>query len=112
PLGGPRPAAIAPASLSYDPTSVYDQKGSNAPRGFSALAPAEQVDPFTGNVIIRHTDLHLPGVAGLDLTLQRVYNSKIHRNYAARVTGDTSRVNNGMLFVPSSPLGLGWNLHL
>jgi YD repeat-containing protein len=96
----------------YDPTSVYDQKGLSAPRGFSAQAPSEAIDPFSGNLIIRHTDLTLPGVAGLDLRLQRVYNSKIHRNYAAKASGDPIRVANGMLFVPPSPLGLGWNLHM
>lgn len=93
--------------FAYDPTSVYDQKGLSAPRGFSAQAPNEMVDPFSGNLIIRHTDLHLPGIAGLDLTLQRVYNSKIHRNYAKK-TSDP----NGLLFVPPSPVGLGWTMHL
>jgi hypothetical protein len=99
------------AEPAYDPTSVYDQKGLSAPRGFSAQAPSEAVDPFSGNLIIRHTDLTLPGVGGLDLGLQRIYNSKIHRNYAARASGDQQRIANGMLFIPPSPLGLGWNLH-
>ncbi|RIK34409.1 MAG: hypothetical protein DCC55_33140 [Chloroflexi bacterium] len=104
--------ATAVADFAYDPTSIYDQKGTNAPRGFSAQAPAELIDPFSGNLILRQVDLALPGAGGLDLVLQRVYNSKIHRNYAARATGDPNRVALGMLFVPPSPLGLGWNLHL
>ena len=95
-------------SFDYDPTSEYDKKGLSAPRGFMAQSPVERVDPFSGNLVLRHTDLSLPGVAGLDLALVRVYNSKIHRNYATRVRGDAS----GMLFVPTSPLGLGWSLHL
>src|SRR5262249_2302262 len=97
---------------SYDPTSMYDQKGVDMPRGFAVGAPNELVDPFSGNLVLSHTDLHLPGLAGLDLILQRVYNSKIHRNYAAHATGDPNRAALGMLFVPPSPLGLGWNLHL
>ena len=113
--GAIRPAARAAAATQawdYDPTSAYDQRGINAVRGFGSAAPNELIDPFSGNLILYHTDLTLPGVAGLDLVLQRVYNSKIHRNYAARVTGDPARVNNGMLFHPTSPLGLGWNMHM
>ncbi len=102
----------APGGWGYDPTSVYDQQGVNVPRGFAAEAPNEAIDPFSGNLVLYHTDLRLPGVAGLDVNLQRVYNSKIHRNYAARASGDPNRVALGMLFVPASPLGLGWSLHL
>lgn len=97
---------------SYDPTSVYDQKGVNVPRGFSAEAPNEVVDPFSGNLVLYSTDLYLPGVAGLDLVLQRVYNSKIHLNYAAKATGDPTRVARGIIFGPPSPLGVGWSMHL
>jgi len=95
------------AAFTYDPTSAYDQKGLSGPRGFSAQAPNELVDPYTGNLIVRHVDLHLPGVAGLDVTLTRIYNIKIHRNYAKK-TSDP----NGMLFVPPTPLGLGWSMHM
>src|SRR5262245_42856609 len=56
----------AAAAPSYDPTSAYDQKGVNAPRGFSALAPNELIDPFSGNLILHQVDLTLPGVGGLD----------------------------------------------
>ena len=107
-----RAVFAAPGGWGYDPSSIYDQKGVNVPRGFAAEAPNEAIDPFSGNLVLYHTDLRLPGVAGLDLNLQRVYNSKIHRNYAARATGDPNRVALGMLFVPPSPLGLGWSLHL
>lgn len=37
--------------------------------------PWEHVDPFTGNVILRFTDVVLPGNAGFDLVVQRTYNS-------------------------------------
>src|SRR5687767_13122080 len=82
----------------YDPTSVYDQKGLIAARGFSIQSPHEAIDPFSGNLILRHVDLQLPGAGGHDLTIQRVYNSKIHRNYAARISGDPTRVSAGMRF--------------
>jgi len=98
--------------IDYDPTSVYDQRGSTTVRGFSVQAPHEAIDPYTGNLVLRHVDLFLPGVAGLDVTLHRFYNSKIHRNYAALATGDPARIANGMLFIPTSPVGLGWHMHL
>ena len=62
------------------------------PGGFAAEAPNEAIDPFSGNLLLYHIDLRLPGVAGLGLNLQRVYNSKVHRNYAAHATGDPNRV--------------------
>lgn len=102
---------VTRGEMSYDPTSPYDQKGLSVPRDLSIAAPNEMVDPFSGGLILAHTDLHLPGIGGLDLTVQRVYNSKIHRNYAARASGDPNRIALGMLFVPPSPVGLGWTLH-
>ncbi|MGD2108892.1 MAG: DUF6531 domain-containing protein, partial [Phycisphaerae bacterium] len=110
-----RPAkgsSLRSGTVPYDPTSVYDQRGFRTPRGFSVEALHEAVDPFSGNLLLTHTDLDLPGVGGLDLNIQRVYNSKIHRNYAVRATGDPDRIALGMLFVPPSPVGLGWNLHM
>src|SRR5688572_15456934 len=40
-VGGSLAGEIHTAAFSYDPTSTYDQKGANAPRGFTAQAPAE-----------------------------------------------------------------------
>ena len=106
------PKTKGAGGFGYDPTSAYDSKGVNVPRGFAAGAPQESVDPFSGNVVIRHTDLSLTGVAGLDLTLTRIYNSKVHRNYAARASGDPNRIATGMLFAHTSMLGLGWTMHM
>ncbi len=110
--GTPSPRPSGDGWDQYDPTSMYDEKGLVPPRGFSAQAPNEVVDPFSGNLMLRHVDLHLPGVAGLDLTLHRVYNSKIHRNYAAVVTGDPIRVGLGLLFPHPTCVGVGWSLHM
>ena len=85
--------------------STYDQKGSGGERSLSAGTPNERVDPFTGNLIISQTDLTLPGKGGLDVTITRVYNSKVHENYG--VPGATLRD-----FVPPSIVGLGWTIHM
>jgi hypothetical protein len=44
-------AAGGRGDFDYDPTSAYDQKGLSVPRGFTAQAPAELIDPFSGNLV-------------------------------------------------------------
>lgn len=100
-------AGAAPIS---DPTSIYEQKGFSGLRSMLVEAPSEAVDPYTGNLVIHHTDLRLPGVAGMDLVLQRVYNSKIHNRYAA--LAGRPRLPNDVLLDFASPVGLGWTMHL
>ncbi|MBK8010191.1 MAG: VCBS repeat-containing protein [Deltaproteobacteria bacterium] len=99
------------SAFGYDPTSVYDQKGFIGGRGFRAHDASEVIDPFSGNLLLSYTDLALPGAGGLDLVVQRVYNSKIHANYGARASLDPTRVLRGLQFVLPSPLGLGWTMH-
>ena len=106
-----RAAALNDDEWAYDPTSSYDQKGLSQPRGFTNDAPTELIDPYSGNLVLRTTDFTLPGVAGLDLAIQRVYNSKIHRNYAAKARPD-GRIAQGLLFHPVSPIGVGWTMHM
>src|SRR4051794_28980073 len=47
----------------------------------SAL-PNEQVDPASGTLAVVATDLTLPGNAGFNLVVQRVYNSNVYPDYA------------------------------
>jgi len=55
----------------------------NAPRfdpnreTFSSM-PNEHIDTFTGGLILSFEDISLPGNRGLDLVIQRTYNSKGH----------------------------------
>jgi hypothetical protein len=50
--------------------------GIGATHGTVSFAPWEQIDTFTGNVLLTFTDINLPGNAGFDLTIRRHYNSK------------------------------------
>lgn len=75
--------------------------GFSAVRTMHSAAPFEHVDPFSGNLLLTFTDLELPGNAGLDLRVQRVYNSKIHRDYQ-----DTPNH-----FKLRTWVGMGWSLH-
>ena len=45
-------------------------------RGYLSLLPWEAIDVFSGSVVLTAVDLVLPGNAGLDLTVTRVFNSK------------------------------------
>lgn len=66
----------------------------------SAL-PNEQVDPASGTLTVVATDLVLPGNAGFNLAITRVYNSSIYPNYNA---GD-------LTLEERSWAGAGWRLH-
>jgi hypothetical protein len=66
----------------------------------SAL-PNEQVDPASGALTVVGTDLVLPGNAGFDLAIQRVYNSSVFPDYDS---GSTA-------IEEDSWAGIGWKLH-
>jgi|GEM_PF-919434 len=82
----------------------YNYRGQNPNRTQFIGMPYEKVDPFTGCLNIVHTDLELPGKNGLDLKIQRYYNSSIWRDvgftYAAIQDINTTTV------------GLGWTMHM
>jgi YD repeat-containing protein len=75
--------------------------GFSPARTMHSIAPFEHVDPFSGNLILSFTDLALPGNAGLDLVINRVYNSKIHTNFDETPNH----------FKQRTWMGLGWSLH-
>jgi YD repeat-containing protein len=68
----------------------------------SSSIPIEHVDPASGTLTVAQTDLLLPGNAGFDLVIQRVYSSAVYPNYAAG--GDQS-------LEEDSWAGVGWRLH-
>jgi YD repeat-containing protein len=86
----------------------YKQKGlspvSLLQRGNTFFQVSESVDPFTGNLTLSHTDIRLPGNGGLDLLIQRTYNS--------RIWGRRDVSNPGLVAINErSTVGLGWSLH-
>lgn len=92
-----------------DPDDVLDPyfRFAGGAAGGSAFddAPTESIDPFSGNLSLVHTDLILPGRAGMDLTITRSYSSKIWTR--------ADWVNESAL-IPQFrwvPLGYGWSFH-
>jgi YD repeat-containing protein len=66
----------------------------------SAL-PNEQVDPASGTLTVVATDVVLPGNAGFNLAVTRVYNSSVYPDYDS---GSTE-------LEEDSWVGMGWKLH-
>src|SRR5262249_40052568 len=82
--------------------TVFDQNGFGVNHGSYTVLPYEYIDPLSGNLILVVTDLTLPGNAGLNLSVQRVYNSAVYPHYA----------NNGdKTLDEDSWAGIGWRLH-
>jgi YD repeat-containing protein len=81
--------------------SPFGASGSRAGRTLDSSMPNEAVDPFSGTLTIVETDLLLPGNAGLDLRVQRVYSSAIYPGYQ----------NNDLTIEEDSWAGIGWKLH-
>src|SRR5262245_12939317 len=67
----------------------------------SSVLPNEQVDPASGTLAVVATDLVLPGNAGFDLRVTRVYNSNVFPDYSS---GSTE-------LEEDSWAGIGWKLH-
>ena len=86
----------------FDPLEAFNANGFDQNRDYFSGLPMEHIDPMSGNLILTFTDLVLPGNGGFDLKIQRIYNSKIYRNFHSM--GDT--------LGEDSWAGVGWSMHL
>jgi len=85
---------------------LYDAPGFDPNRETFSSMPNEHIDAFTGGLILTFEDIRLPGNGGLDLVIQRTYNSKNTCNeftywgywYCSKDDENTW-------------LGFGWTLH-
>ncbi len=88
-------------SMLLDPFYAQSVNKDNSPIG----TISEHVDPFSGNLSVVQTDIHLPGTGGLDLNITRAYNSAIW--------GRRDLVSPGFIqMYENSPLGIGWSIHM
>ncbi len=87
---------------------IYDAAGIDSFRETFSSMPNEDIDPFTGGLTLTHIDARLPGNGGLDLVIQRVFNSKNtcsdYTSFAGVWRCDEARSKN-------SWIGYGWTLH-
>lgn len=77
----------------------YDDNGFRPYRTYISYSPFEHVDPYSGNLILTHTDISLPGNGSMHLEISRIYNSK---QIYVPFTGSWIVVNGAM--------GMGWDL--
>lgn len=89
-------------SASADPLpDYYSEPGVNAFRKYENQAPAEYIDPMSGGLTRRYTDLVVPGNAGLDIVVQRFYRAP---------SGDPGVLGSDYL-TENTVLGEGWDMH-
>ena len=76
--------------------SFYEETGVSRNRDYVNQHADERIDLFTGKLQWHFTDLFIPGNGGLDLRVQRSYNSLN---------------DNDKLWPDYSPVGIGWTMH-
>ncbi len=81
----------------------YDEWGFKKNKTYMQFSPEEYVNLFSGNLVLTHTDVVLPGNGGLDLKIQRTYNSKIFSELT-----NVGFTISGSVF---GNLGVGWEMH-
>jgi YVTN family beta-propeller protein/YD repeat-containing protein len=92
------PSNLFPLTM-YD--GGYDETGFQPNRIYLSYSPHEFINPYSGNLTLSHKDVILPGNGGLDLTIQRNYNSKVLYLPPPLAT-----------WVPTEgAMGIGWDLH-
>ncbi|OGP72780.1 MAG: hypothetical protein A2V86_08735 [Deltaproteobacteria bacterium RBG_16_49_23] len=95
-------------ALDIIPYEVYDAPGLHPYRETLSSIPNEHIDPFMGGLTLTFEDIRLPGNGGLDLVIQRTFNSKNVCNVWAKFGTNP--------WYCQSPdentwLGYGWTLH-
>lgn len=91
-------------SILYAEDAFYDSAGFNPNHGAFSMVPYENIDTFTGGVTLTTIDAKLPGNGGLDLVIQRTFNSKnVCKTWGVNGACGTLGENSWM--------GLGWTLH-
>jgi YD repeat-containing protein len=112
-IRAPRPILVVLYSiLLSSPTilfasdELYDAPGLDPHRETLSSIPNEHIDPFTGGVILSFEDFRLPGNGGLDLVIQRTFNSKSTCNQWTNLNGWYCSKNDDNTW-----LGFGWTLH-
>lgn len=93
-------------SLLLASDDLYDAPGLDPHRETLSSIPQEHIDPFTGGLTLSFEDIRLPGNEGLDLVIQRTFNSKNVCNGWTCV-GSTCSCEKG----ENTWLGYGWTLH-
>lgn len=88
----------------------YDAGGLNPYREPLGATDFEHIDPYTGGLTLNFVDMSLPGNNGLDLVLQRFYNSKDACRDWTELCEPSCNINCNS--IADSWVGVGWSLHM
>lgn len=80
----------------------FQEGGLSRTKGYENQAVNEVIDTFTGKLQYHFTDLVIPGAGGMDLAIQRSYNS----------LDDPNETASDFFGQDFTPLGLGWTMHM
>ena len=94
-------AAFVLSAASASAQTPFRHSGAESKHSGYSMLPGEHIDPASGSLSLVATDLVLPGNAGFDLRVTRVYSSNIYPNYDS---GNTE-------IEEDSWAGIGWRLH-
>jgi hypothetical protein len=86
----------------------YAEPGLNPFRDPVQANANEVIDPFSGGLHLSHVDTFIPGNGGLDIKIQRVYNS--NNVYLSRAIS-TFNGPYPTLLAPRTATGVGWTIH-
>lgn len=106
---------LLPSSVFADGDDpLYDAPGPNPYRETLGVADFEHIDPFTGGLFYSFEDMRLPGNGGLDLVIQRTFNSKNVCGWWYKYPGEAAACSNLPTdwYKEDSWVGLGWSLHM
>ena len=91
---------------------LYDAPGSNPYRETFGSSDFEHIDPFTGGLTLSFEDVRIPGNGGLDLVVQRTFNSKnACRNWTETTWNNQTIVKCNNVLLGDSWVGNGWTMH-
>jgi YD repeat-containing protein len=85
----------------------YSEFNAGSQREEIAESAGEFIDPFTGSLNLRHTDVSIPGSGGFDLNVIRTYSS--NNVYKAGPSGTLDIEPSELM--QATQLGAGWEMH-
>lgn len=92
---------LASSMATASTTDYYEEPGYQPERTYEIGMAQETIDPFSGRLSLSYTDIAIPGPAGLDVLVQRVYSAPTKQ---AGIIGQSYL--SGAL-----PTGVGWDIH-
>lgn len=86
----------------------YAEPGLHPYKGYVGQQDPENIDPFSGNLQLKHTDVTIPGNGGLDINITRTYNTPSGNPTFRRTVGYGWTMHYGRITLPTSSGGVSF----